>query len=42
VLAFVAERASDAAVLAVTAAFAAISFIGFAAMRRPKNSTRVN
>jgi hypothetical protein len=39
VLAFVAERASDAAVLAVTAAFAAISFIGFAAMRRPKNST---
>ena len=42
VLAFVAERASDAAVLAVTAAFAAISFISFAAMRRPKNSTRVN
>src|SRR6266478_4875180 len=40
VLAFVAERASDAAVLAVTAAFAAISFIGFAAMRRPKNMTR--
>ena len=39
VLAFVAERASDAAVLAVTAAFAAISFIGFAAMGRPKNST---
>jgi MFS family permease len=39
VLAFVAERASDAAVLAVTAAFAAISFTGFAAMRRPKNST---
>jgi len=39
VLAFVAERASDAAVLAVTAAFAAISFIGFAAMRQPKNST---
>src|SRR6266446_6761396 len=38
-LAFVAERASDAAVLAVTAAFAAISFIGFAAMGRPKNST---
>jgi MFS family permease len=37
-LAFVAERASDAAVLAVTAAFAAISFIGFAAMGRPKNS----
>ena len=42
VLAFVAERASDAAVLAVTAAFATISFIGFAAMRRPRNSTRVN
>jgi len=42
VLAFVAERASDAAVIAVTAAFAAISFIAFAAMRRPKNSTRVN
>ena len=39
VLAFVAERVSDAAVLAVTAAFAAISFTGFAAMRRPKNST---
>ena len=35
-LAFVAERASDAAVLAVTAVFAAISFIGFAAMGRPK------
>ena len=42
VLAFVAERASDAAVLAVTAAFATISFIGFAAMGRPKNSTQVN
>jgi MFS family permease len=36
VLAFVAERAADSAVLAVVAAFAAISFIGFAAMRRPK------
>jgi MFS family permease len=36
VLAFVAERSSDAAVLAVTAAFAAISFISFAAVRRPK------
>jgi hypothetical protein len=35
-LAFVAERSSDAAVLAVTAAFAAISFIAFAATRRPK------
>jgi MFS family permease len=36
VLAFVAERASDPAVLAVVAAFAATSFIGFVAMRRPK------
>jgi hypothetical protein len=36
VLAFVAERSSDAAVLAVTAAFAAISFMSFAAVRRPK------
>jgi MFS family permease len=36
VLAFVAERASDPAVLAVVAAFAAISLIGFVAMRRPK------
>jgi MFS family permease len=35
VLAFVAERASDPAVLAVVAAFAATSFIGFVAMRRP-------
>jgi hypothetical protein len=34
-LAFVAERASDPAVLGTVAAFAAISFIGFAAMRRP-------
>jgi MFS family permease len=38
VLAFVAERASDPAVLAVVAAFAATSFIGFVAMRRPKPS----
>jgi Major Facilitator Superfamily len=36
VLAFVAERTSDPSVLAVVAAFAAISFIGFAAVRRPK------
>jgi MFS family permease len=36
VLAFVAERSSDVAVLAVTAAFAAISFMSFAAVRRPK------
>jgi Major Facilitator Superfamily len=34
-LAFVAERASDPAVLGTVAAFAAVSFIGFAAMRRP-------
>jgi MFS family permease len=40
VLAFVAERASDPAVLAVVAAFAATSFIGFVAMRRPKASKR--
>ncbi len=36
VLAFVAERTSDPAVLAVVAAFALISFIDLAAMRRPK------
>jgi hypothetical protein len=36
VLAVVAERASDPMVLAVVAAFAAISFIAFAAVRRPK------
>jgi len=36
VLAFVAERASDPMVLAVVAVFAATSFIGFAAVRRPK------
>jgi len=36
VLAFVAERTSDPMVLAVVAAFAATSFIGFAAVRRPK------
>jgi hypothetical protein len=35
-LAFVAEHASDAAVLAVVAGFAVTSFIAFAAMRRPK------
>ena len=35
-LAFVAEHASDPTVLAVVAGFAAISFIAFAAMRRPK------
>jgi Major Facilitator Superfamily len=38
VLAFVAEGTSDPIVLAVVAAFAAISFIGFAAVRRPKPS----
>ena len=36
VLAFVAERASDPAVLAVVAAFAATAFIAFAAVRRPR------
>jgi MFS family permease len=39
VLAFVAERASDPAVLAVVAAFAAASFIGFIIMRPPKASS---
>jgi len=38
VLAFVAERASDPAVLAVVAAFALISFLGLAAIRRPAGS----
>jgi hypothetical protein len=37
VLAFVAERASDPMVLAVVAAFAVTSFIGFAAVRRLKS-----
>jgi hypothetical protein len=35
-LAFVAERASDPAVLAVVAAFAAAAFIAFVAVRRPR------
>ena len=35
VLAFVAERTSDPVVLALVAAFALISFIGFIAVRRP-------
>jgi hypothetical protein len=35
VLAFVAERASDQAVLAVVAGFALISFVGLAAIRKP-------
>jgi hypothetical protein len=35
VLAFVAERTSDPAVLAVVAAFALLSFIGLAAIRKP-------
>jgi hypothetical protein len=38
VLAFVAERASDQAVLAVVAGFALISFVGLAAIRKPANS----
>jgi MFS family permease len=37
VLAFVAERGSDPAVLAVVAALAAISFVAFALIRRPGN-----
>jgi MFS family permease len=36
VLAFVAERTSDPAVLAVVAAFALIAFIGFVAIRKPR------
>jgi len=35
VLAFVAERTADPVVLAVVAAFALVSFIGFVVMRRP-------
>jgi hypothetical protein len=35
-LAFVAERTADPTVLAVVAGFAAISFIGFVAVRRPR------
>ncbi len=38
VLAFVAERTSDPAVLAVVAAFALMSFVGLAAIRRPRVS----
>jgi hypothetical protein len=34
-LAFVAERSSDPAVLAVVAGFALVSLVGFAAVRRP-------
>jgi hypothetical protein len=44
VLAFVAERTADPTVLAVVAGFAAISFMGFVAVRRPrpdKSGTRV-
>ncbi len=37
-LAFVAERTSDPAVLAVLAAFALIAFAGFVSIRRPPNS----
>jgi hypothetical protein len=36
VLAFVAERASDPAVLAVVAGFATVAFVAFAAIRPPK------
>jgi len=38
VLAFVAERASDPAVLAVVAGFALVSFVGLMAIRRSANS----
>jgi Major Facilitator Superfamily len=37
VLAFVAERTSDPAVLAVVAAFALVSFVGLAAIGKPRN-----
>jgi MFS family permease len=37
-LAFIAERAADATVLAVVALFALVSFLGFAAIRRPLSS----
>jgi len=40
VLAFVAERASDPAVLGVVAGFAALSFIAFVTMRRPTLSAK--
>jgi Major Facilitator Superfamily len=40
VLAFVAERTSDPAVLAVVAAFALIAFIGFVAIRKPRTRSR--
>ena len=40
VLAFVAERASDPAVLGVVAGFAALSFIAFVTMRRPTPSAK--
>jgi hypothetical protein len=36
VLAFVAERASDPAVLAVVAGFATVAFVAFIAIRPPK------
>jgi MFS family permease len=37
-LAFIAERAADATVLAVVALFALVSFLGFVAIRRPVSS----
>jgi MFS family permease len=40
VLAFVAERTSDPAVLTVVAAFALIAFIGFVAIRKPRTGSR--
>jgi len=39
-LAFVAERASDPAVLAVVAVFATVAFVAFAAIRPPKQRAR--
>jgi hypothetical protein len=39
VLAFVAERSSDPTVLALVAAFALVSFVGFALVRRPSLRT---
>jgi hypothetical protein len=37
VLAFVAERTSDSAALALVALLALVAFVGFAILRRPKN-----
>ena len=42
VLAFVAERWSDPAALAVVAAFALMAFVGFVAIRRPERRRRAD